>query len=83
MAVEKSVTKKVIINSMDKEGQIFVGFNGVGYSILCNQEVELPSEVIAILKDSVEVRHVADRDESGKAKGSKAIEEKRYIVEVV
>lgn len=83
MAVEKEVRKKVIINSIDKEQQIFVGLNGVGYTIKCNEEVELPDAIISILKSCVETRYVADRDANGRVTGTKEIQEKRYIVEAV
>ena len=83
MAAATTKTKKVIVNSIDKDQQVFVGLNGYGYQIKCNEEVELPEDVIAILKNSVETRYVADRDSEGRVKGTKEVQEKRYIVEAV
>ena len=84
MAVAKteSKTTKVIVNSIDKNPECFVGFNGVGYQIQCGVPIDLPQEVIDILKNTIEERQVAERDDQGRVKGSKMVQEKRFIVEV-
>ena len=80
---ENQTTKRVIVNSVAKEGTIFVGLNGVGFQINCNEEVDLPIAVINILKNAIESKWVADHAQDGTIKGTKMTQEKRYIIEAV
>lgn len=86
MAVAKKQAKdgytKVIIHATDKSQFGAVGHNGVVSTFPCGVEVEIPAQLIQVFKDATETRHVADMDENGNIKGSKEIEERRYIVEM-
>lgn len=47
------------------EREIFVGVNGVGYRIKRGVEVEVPAEVVGVLRDAVKTVYSTERSENG------------------
>lgn len=83
----KAKTKKVIIHSNDRENDepdMIVGHKGEVHKIKIGEEVDLDIELIAVIKDAVETKHVSVLDKTGQPTGE--IVEKprpRYLTESV
>ena len=85
MAVAKDQAEKrtkVIVQSIDKEKEVFVSLNGESALIMCGVEVELTDGQISVLKNAVEVSHEPYVTEDG-VKGAKQVAQRKYMIEVV
>ena len=85
MAVVKDQAEKrtkVIVQSVDKEKEVFVSLNGESALIMCGVEVELTDGQISVLKNAVEVAHEPYVTEEG-VKGARQVSQRKYMIEVV
>jgi len=83
----KKKTRAVIIHSNDRENEeadMVIGHKGELHKIQVGEKIDLDVELIGVLKDAVETKHVSVLDKKGEPTGE--IIEKprpRYIVEAV
>lgn len=85
-ATKKATKKKVIIHSNDRENEepeLFVGLNGKTYQIKTREAVELDEDVINVLKDAKEIRHVAELKDGMPTGKTREEAKPRYIIEAV
>ena len=85
MAIVKDQAEKrtkVIVQSVDKEKEVFVSVNGDTAQIMCGVAVELTDPQIEVLKNAVETGHEPYVTEEG-IKGARVVSQRKYMIEVV